>query len=242
MRSLSIVVPAYNEQARLPATLERIDQYLAQRGFEDAEIIVVDDGSTDCTAELAARFAAGRPSVVVLRNERNMGKGYSVRRGMLAARCEWVLFTDADLSAPIEELERLERAVEANRADGAIGSRALDRSLIEVHQSWFREQAGRLFNLAVRLFAWLPYRDTQCGFKLFSRQAAQAIFSRQRISGFGFDVEVLFVARKLGYRILEVPVRWRHSEGTKVHLLRDAVRMFLDLLRIRWYELRSYYH
>ncbi len=195
----------------------------------------------DQTAQVARGFEARCTRVRLLQNERNMGKGYAVRRGMLAARSEWVLFTDADLSAPIEELERLWQAVQGQAADGAIGSRALDRSLIEIHQSWFREQAGRVFNLAVRLLTGLPFYDTQCGFKLFSQRLVEDVFPRQKLHGFGFDVEVLFLARKLGYRVIEVPVRWRHSQGTKVRVLRDAFRMFWDLVRIRWYEVTSAY-
>lgn len=195
----------------------------------------------DQTAQVARGFEARCTRVRLLQNERNMGKGYAVRRGMLAARSEWVLFTDADLSAPIEELERLWQAVQGQAADGAIGSRALDRSLIEIHQSWFREQAGRVFNLAVRLLTGLPFYDTQCGFKLFSQRLVEDVFPRQKLHGFGFDVEVLFLARKLGYRVIEVPVRWRHSQGTKVRVLRDAFRMFWDLVRIRWYEVTNAY-
>jgi glycosyltransferase involved in cell wall biosynthesis len=177
----------------------------------------------------------------VLANPGNRGKGYSVRHGMLRAEGDWVLFTDADLSAPIAELDKLMRAVEQHRADVAIGSRALDRSLIGVHQSWFREQAGRVFNLMVRLVVGLPFWDTQCGFKLFSSHAAREVFRRVRLEGFGFDVEALFLARRLGFRVVEVPVRWDHVEGTKVHLWRDSVRMFLDLLRVRLNQLRGLY-
>lgn len=241
MASLSIVIPAYNEAKRLPRTLEQIYAYLQQRFWEPAEVIVVDDGSTDETAQIVLEFARRVPSVQLLQNPGNRGKGYSVKHGVLQARYEWVLFSDADLSAPIEEVEKLYSAVQRFRADGAIGSRALDRSLIEVHQSWFRENAGRMFNLMVRLFTGLPFGDTQCGFKLFKQPAARQAFQRQRIEGFGFDVEVLYILKKLGYSIVEVPVRWAHSEGTKVRLLRDSVNMFLDLLRIRYYDLRGYY-
>lgn len=241
MRSISIVIPAYNEQERLPGTLARVVDFLSHSRWSDWEVLVIDDGSTDQTAQVARGFEARCTRVRLLQNERNMGKGYAVRRGMLAARSEWVLFTDADLSAPIEELERLWQAVQGQAADGAIGSRALDRSLIEIHQSWFREQAGRVFNLAVRLLTGLPFYDTQCGFKLFSQRLVEDVFPRQKLHGFGFDVEVLFLARKLGYRVIEVPVRWRHSQGTKVRVLRDAFRMFWDLVRIRWYEVTSAY-
>jgi len=220
--------------------LKRIEAYLAGSDWSFSEILIVDDGSTDGTAAAAERFGEAHPGARLLRNPGNRGKGYSVRHGMLEARGEWALFTDADLSAPIEELEKLWRAVEASGTAGAIGSRALDRRLIGVHQPALRENIGRLFNLAMRAVTGLPYRDTQCGFKLFETRAAQRIFRRQRLDGFGFDVEVLFVARRLGYRILEVPVRWNNVEGTKVSLLR-GLAAFLDPFRVRWYQLRGRY-
>ncbi|MCS6953485.1 MAG: glycosyltransferase family 2 protein [Bryobacterales bacterium] len=241
MDSLSIVIPAYNEETRLPASLDAVTQYVRQGCWRFAEIVVVDDGSTDGTARATERYAATHPEVRLLRNPGNRGKGYAVRHGMLDARGDWILFTDADLSAPIEEACKLFQAVRERHAQLAFGSRGLDRSLIEVHQSWFRETAGRLFNLFVRLLAGLPYADTQCGFKLFQRQAAREIFRRQRLDRFGFDVEVLYVAKRLGFRAVEVPVRWRHSEGTKVRVWRDGLSMFLDLLRIRWNDLRGRY-
>jgi glycosyltransferase involved in cell wall biosynthesis len=160
---------------------------------------------------------------------------------MLEARGEWLLFSDADLSAPIEELDKLLGAARDDNALVAIGSRALDRSLIAVHQSRLRENAGRVFNLFVRLLTGLPFWDTQCGFKLFEAQAAQEIFRRQRIDRFGFDAEILFIARRLGYRTVEVPVRWSHASGTKVSMFRDSLNMFLDLLRIRWYQWKGFY-
>jgi glycosyltransferase involved in cell wall biosynthesis len=238
---ISVVIPAFNEQERLPATLEAVLAHLERGGWSGFEILVVDDGSTDATRAIAEEFGASHPEVHVLANPGNRGKGYSVRHGMLRAEGDWVLFTDADLSAPIAELEKLLRAARERGADVAIGSRALDRSLIGVHQSWFREQAGRVFNLMVRLVVGLPFWDTQCGFKLFSARAAREVFRRVRLEGFGFDVEALFIARKLGFRVVEVPVRWDHVEGTKVHLWRDSVRMFLDLLRVRLNQLRGLY-
>lgn len=241
MDSISIVIPAYNEELRLKNTLEAVCAYLSRRPRRFAEVVVVDDGSRDGTARLAEEFAAGQPMVRLVRNPGNRGKGYSVRHGVMEARGEWILFTDADLSAPIEEMEKLTAAVEAGGAEIAIGSRAIDRSLIEVHQSWFRETAGRIFNLLLRLLTGLPFRDTQCGFKLYRADAAREIFQRQRLERFGFDAEVLFIAKKLGYRCVEVPVRWSHSEGTKVRMLKDSVDMFLDLLRVRWNDLRGRY-
>jgi len=241
LASLSIVIPAFNEGQRLGATLDAVLGYLRDAHFEDPEVLVVDDGSTDDTVAVVERFRATHPEVRLLRNPGNRGKGYSVRHGMLEASGDWILFTDADLSAPIEELARLLDAAAPRQAAVAIGSRALDRSLIGVHQSWFRENAGRIFNLLVRLSAGLPFADTQCGFKLFRRDAARQVFRRLRLERFGFDVEALYLARKLGFKAVEVPVRWSHSEGTKVRMLSDSLNMFLDLARIRWNDLRGRY-
>ena len=241
MDSISIVIPAYNEEQRLGPTLTAILSFLSQRPTRFAEVLVVDDGSRDGTARIVEQFSAAHPQIRLLRNPGNRGKGYSVRHGVLESRGEWILFTDADLSAPIEELDKLFDAVRRTHADIAIGSRALERSLIQVHQSWFRETAGRMFNLFLRLLTGLPFLDTQCGFKLYRRQAAQEIFRRQRLERFGFDAEVLYIARRLGFRCVEVPVRWSHSPGTKVSMLRDSLDMFLDLLRIRWNDLLGRY-
>ncbi|HOL70603.1 MAG TPA: glycosyltransferase family 2 protein [Bryobacteraceae bacterium] len=241
MTSISIVLPAYNEEARLPVTLAAILSYLEARNWKEFEILVVNDGSVDGTAAVAERFRSRHPQVTLLENPGNRGKGYSVRHGMLKARGDWVLFSDSDLSAPIEELDKLMEAAAANNASVVIGSRALDRSLIKVHQSWFRETAGRIFNLLMRLIIGLPFADTQCGFKLFERRAAQEVFRRQRIERWGFDAEVLFIARKLGFKTIEIPVRWSHSEGTKISMFRDSLNMFVDLLRVRWNHLRGLY-
>lgn len=234
-RSVSIIIPAFNEEKRLPSTLAAVKNYLAMSVWEFSEIVVVDDGSRDATAKLAE--AAGAR---VLRNSCNRGKGYSVRRGMLEARGDWALFSDADLSAPVEDLETLWSAVERENAVCAVGSRALDPSLIGVHQSAFRERVGRLFNLLMRLETGLPFRDTQCGFKLFQTSAAREIFGRQRLDGFGFDVEVLFIAKCLGYCTLEIPVRWNDVAGTKVSMLLGA-KGFLDPLKVRWNGLTGKY-
>ncbi|MCL6506631.1 MAG: glycosyltransferase family 2 protein, partial [Bryobacteraceae bacterium] len=196
MDSISIVIPAYNEEQRLGSTLNAILSFLNQRPSRFAEILVVDDGSRDATARIVERFSVDHPQIRLLRNPGNRGKGYSVRHGVLESRGEWILFTDADLSAPIEELDKLFDAVRRHDADIAIGSRALDRSLIQVHQSWFRETAGRIFNLFLRILTGLPFLDTQCGFKLYRRQAAHEIFRRQRLERFGFDAEVLYIARR----------------------------------------------
>ncbi len=239
-RSISIVIPAYNEEKRLPVTLQRITNYLKRGGWKFSEVLVVDDGSRDATLRLAEKFAKRAPFVRVLRNPGNRGKGYSVRHGMLEAKGEWALFSDADLSSPIEELETLWKAAQEARAQVAIGSRALDRSLIGVHQPLFRESAGKLFNLAVRVITGLPFWDTQCGFKLFETRAAREIFRRQSLERFGFDVEVLFIARKLGYSSIEVPVRWSDVAGTKVGTL-SGLSAFLDPLRVRINQLKGRY-
>ena len=234
-RSLSIIIPAYNEEKRLPATFERIHRYLESASWQFTEILVVDDGSRDATAHIA-RAAGAR----VLANPGNRGKGYSVRHGMLEAQGDWTLLTDADLSAPIEELEKLWSAVERENAAVAIGSRALDRSLIGVHQPLMRENMGRFFNLVMRVITGLPFHDTQCGFKLFEAAAAREIFRRQRLDGFGFDVEVLFIARLLRYKCLEIPVKWNDVAGTKVSLWR-GLGAFQDVLRVRWNSLARKY-
>jgi dolichyl-phosphate beta-glucosyltransferase len=228
-RTLSIVIPAYNEESRLPTTLQCIVDFLCRKDMESADILVVDDGSRDGTAAVAGRF----PSVRVLRSPGNRGKGCAVRLGMLASDSEWTLFTDADLSTPIEELEKLWRVARESGADVVIGSRAMDRSLVGVHQSFLRESMGRIFNLTMRSITSLPFHDTQCGFKLFRTKAAHAIFRRQRLDGFGFDVEVLFIARILGFRAVEVPVRWNNSAATKVSLF-GGFQAFIDPLRVRW--------
>ena len=239
-RSISIIIPAYNEEKRLPGTLDRVIAYLARGTWSFAEIVVVDDGSSDGTVRVAEERRGSCDGLRVLRNPGNRGKGYAVRHGMLACRGEWALFTDADLSAPIEELDKVWDAAEKADAQVAVGSRALDRALIGVHQSWFRENAGRFFNLVMRIITGLPFRDTQCGFKLFSAAAAREIFRRQLLDGFGFDVEVLFIGRHLGFREIEVPVKWNDVAGTKVSAWR-GVAAFLDPLRVRWNQILGRY-
>ena len=241
MNSISIVIPAYNEEKRLPTTLSAICDYLARGAWRSSEIIVVDDGSSDGTCKVVEEFSRDHAQTRLLRNPGNRGKGYSIRHGVEEAKGDWVLFTDADLSAPIEELDKLIAACADQNARVALGSRALDRSLIAVHQSFFRETSGRVFNLLMRLVTGLPFQDTQCGFKLFEAAAAREVFRRQRLERFGFDAEVLFIAQHLGYASIEVPVRWSHSEGTKVSMFRDSVAMFLDLLRVRWNQVRGKY-
>jgi dolichyl-phosphate beta-glucosyltransferase len=238
--SLSIVIPAYNEERRLPPTLAAVRAYLDARAYHDAEILVVDDGSRDGTAALVEAVARQDHRVRLLRNPGNRGKGYSVRHGMLEARGEWILFSDADLSAPIEELDKLLPAAIEGRAQVAIGSRALDRSLIGVHQARSRELVGIALNRVMRLATGLPFADTQCGFKLYARDAARLIFPRQQLDGFSFDVEDLFIARVLGLPAIEVGVRWNNVEGTKVGLM-VGPQFFLDLLMIHYYKLAGRY-
>jgi len=239
-RSLSIIVPAYNESARLPETLRRIEEYFTRSRWDFHEILVVDDGSRDATLEAARGFANGNPNIRVLSNPGNRGKGYSVRHGMLEAKGEWRLFSDADLSTPIDELDKLWGRLSESGAQIAIGSRALDRSLIGVHQPGFRESAGRIFNAVMRGVTGLPFADTQCGFKLFREDAAREVFARQTLERFGFDVEVLFVARKLGYKAVEVPVRWNHAEGSKVGMF-TGLHAFGELAEVRFNDLMGYY-
>jgi glycosyltransferase involved in cell wall biosynthesis len=235
---LSIIIPAYNEESRLPATLERIVEYLSTSGRE-AEVLVVDDGSIDGTAAVAEYFRIKIPTLRVVANGVNRGKGFSVRHGMQEARGRIALFTDADLSAPIEEAGKLIDALETH--DVAIGSRAMDRSLISVHESPFREFAGIIFNKIVRIILWLPFVDTQCGFKAFRRDRCGILFEQQRIERFGFDPELLYLARHHGLRSVEIPVRWGHSPATKVSMMRDSLQMFMDVFMIRWNSVKGRY-
>jgi glycosyltransferase involved in cell wall biosynthesis len=240
---ISIVVPAYNEEIRLKTSLNKIDDYLRHRQVS-CEIVVVDDGSSDATAEIAlsyGRNCAEHCSVRVLQNDRNRGKGYSVRRGMIESKGAYALLTDADLSSPIDEMPKLEEYVVQKGYDAAIGSRDVPGSQVEVRQSWMRENAGKVFNRIVRLTTGLPFWDTQCGFKLFDMRTCRDIFRKQRLERFAFDVEVLYIAKKWKLRTAEVPVIWRHAEGSKVRLFPDAPLTGLDLLNIRWSDLRGLY-
>jgi dolichyl-phosphate beta-glucosyltransferase len=226
---LSIVVPAYNEARRIRGTLESLCHIKEAKPYP-VELIVVDDGSTDETVETVGEF----PGIRLLRNDRNHGKGFTVRHGVLEAQGEFILFTDADLSTPIEEMDKLLSALESSGADVAVGSRALERELIGIHQPWLREMGGRFFNLLVRVFTGLRLHDTQCGFKLFKRSSTRQAFERMRIEGFGFDPELLFLIERAGGRVVEVPVRWNDNPATKVQFLRHSTEMFLDLIAIRW--------
>ena len=235
----SIVIPAYNEGTRLGATLEKVLDYVAQHGCE-AEVIVVNDGSRDNTAELVRSFAEKNPAVRLIENPGNRGKGYSVRHGMLSARGRIVVFSDADLSSPIEEVSKLLQPL-GEGADIAIGSRWLRSELQTQRQPLHRQLFGRIFNLLLRITLGLRFRDTQCGFKAFRRRAVEKIFPLQKIERWGFDPEILFLARKFGFRIEEVPVAWGHSGETRIHPLTDGSRMFVEMLRVRWNDLTGKY-
>lgn len=237
--SYSIIIPAYNEATRVSATLERVLAYVAERGW-DAEVIAVNDGSRDNTAEIIRRFADKNSRLQLLENPGNRGKGYSVRNGMLHAQGEILLFSDADLSSPIEEAEKLFAAI-AGGANVAIGSRWLQSDLQTQRQPLYRQLFGRAFNLMLRLTLGLTFKDTQCGFKAFTRRAASAIFPLQTIERWGFDPELLYLAKRLGFKVVEVPVAWAHSEGTRLSPLRDGAKMFLEMLKIRWNAISGKY-
>lgn len=216
----------------MPTTLDRIAQWISARRFQFSEVLVVDDGSADGTAALVERYSRAHAGLRLVRNPGNRGKGYAVRNGMLSALGQWVLYSDADLSTPIEEVEKLYQYAAQAGAKVAIGSRALDRSLVSVHQPAFREYSGRFFNLVMRTITGLHFDDTQCGFKLYESSAAKLIFSRQLLDGFSFDVEDLYIAKSCGIKAIEVPVRWANVEGTKVSLM-HGLKSFSDLLTIR---------
>jgi dolichyl-phosphate beta-glucosyltransferase len=228
---VSIVIPAYNEESRIGLTLDEIVRYFKKRG-SDFEVIVVDDGSSDSTAEAARDRLISVPHQI-LRNLSNRGKGYSVRRGILASQGSIVLFADSDLSTPIEDFEKLEHALQ-NGFDVAIGSRALPTSDVQIHQNALRELMGKTFNVIARLLSFRVIRDSQCGFKAFKAPAAKALFERQKLNGFCFDAEILFLAQKMGYPIKEIGVRWRNSPKSRVHIIFDPIKMFWDLFCIRW--------
>ncbi len=235
----SIVIPAYNESARLGASLEKVLAYVHGQGW-DAEVIVVNDGSRDNTADIVRAFAAKDPALRLVENPGNHGKGYSVRNGMLNARGRIVLFSDADLSSPIEEAPKLLQALD-NGADIAIGSRWLRAETQTQRQPLHRQLFGRIFNLVLRLTLGLQFKDTQCGFKAFKQPAVQAIFPLQKIERWGFDPEILFLAKKLKFRTQEVSVAWGHSGGTRINPLVDGSRMVMEMLRVRWYDLTGKY-
>ena len=228
---LSVVVPAYNEEDRIRPSLERLAAYYGEQPYP-WDVTVVSDGSKDATNRIVEEFCTGNPKFRLIAYNPNRGKGYAVRKGVLEATGDWVLFCDADLATPQEETEKLLEHMH-HGADVAIGSRPLRESKLEVRQPWYRELLGRCFNKAVQTLAIKGIDDTQCGFKMFTKNAAQDIFSRCKLDGFSFDFEALMIARDLGYRIDEVPIRWAHQEGSKVVLMRDGPRMLRDLVKLR---------
>ena len=236
---VSIVIPAYNEEKRLGQTLKNVLSCVRERHW-NAEVLVVDDGSSDATVEVVQRWRQAHPELYLIENPRNCGKGFSVRNGLLQASGDIVMFTDADLSAPIEEADLLFQAI-ANGADVAIGSRWLDRQKQTKHQPLYRRFFGRCYNWLTRTVMGLPFRDTQCGFKAFRREAAQSIFRLQTIERWGFDPEILFIAQRLGLRIAEVPVTWGHDERSRISYLRDGTQMLREMLEIRTNSIRGRY-
>jgi dolichyl-phosphate beta-glucosyltransferase len=237
--SLSVIIPAYNEELRLPVYLVKILAYLDQMAFS-YEIIVIDDGSTDETAAIVEGFSAKNPEVQLFRLPRNQGKGHAVKFGMLKANGELKLFTDADGATPITEFERLRQAIEQG-ADVAIASRAINDESIIVQAKLHRKLIGTIFNFLVRTLTVKGINDTQCGFKLFTRKVADVVFPLQSIHDFGFDVEILYICQKKGFRILEIPVNWTDMPGTKVKVIRDSLRMFKDVVKIRLNDWRGAY-
>ncbi len=232
--TLSIIIPAYEEQDRLGGSVQQILAYIESEKL-DAELIIIDDGSKDQTAEIAEKACAEFPEIAtqVIRYEKNRGKGYAVKTGLEAAKGDIALFSDADLSTPITELPKLISPIQNGEFDVTFGSRALDRTLIGVHQPWRREQGGKVFNFIVRLLTGLPFWDTQCGFKAFNMRAFRPLLGVMQIERFGFDVEFLFVANLHGLKLNEIPVRWDHDERTKVNVFRDSQRMFNEVRLIR---------
>ncbi len=229
---LSVLIPAYNEERRLGPTLEKVATYFEARRVS-WETVVVDDGSADGTSRIATEFLRGRRGRVI-RNPDNRGKGFSVRRGFLESTGRWVLLTDADLSAPIEEHAKLAAAVRDHDLDAAIGSRGLSESRIEVRQRWVRETMGKTFNRLIRAATGLSFRDTQCGFKLIHHERCRPLFEKMVVDRFAFDVEFLFLCIRFGLKVREVPVIWRNAPGSKVGLIADPLNMLFDVARVRW--------
>lgn len=237
--SYTIIIPAYNESQRIAASLDKIIAYTSEQQWM-TEILVVNDGSRDNTADIVREYARTHPQVRLIENPGNRGKGYTVRHGMSQATGEILLFTDADLSSPIQESKKLFAAIQAG-ADVAIGSRWLQRELQTERQPLHRQLFGRIFNLLLRIILGLKYKDTQCGFKAFTRKAALALFPRQRIERWGFDPELLFLSLKYGFNIAEVPVEWAHDDRSKINPVVDGFKMFVEMLKIRWADLTGKY-
>lgn len=234
---LSIVIPAYNEEHRISTTLDSVKNFVAKQPYR-SEIIVVDDGSRDRTVEIATQKLQGI-SHQILRSQVNQGKGDAVRKGMLAAHGQYVVFTDADLSTPIVEVTRLLDHF-SKGYDLIIGSRGLPDSNVEIRQNVLRQAMGKCFNRIAQFFSFRGVQDSQCGFKGFRRDVAQDLFRRQKLAGFSFDAEIIFLAQKSGYRLLEMPVTWRNAEQSRVHVVKDSIKMLMDLMRIRWMHRHSH--
>ncbi|MFQ5953068.1 MAG: dolichyl-phosphate beta-glucosyltransferase [Candidatus Omnitrophota bacterium] len=229
---LSVIIPSYNEEERIASTLQKIESFLEGKGF-DYEILVVDDGSSDKTKKIALESnLAQKGRLGVLANEKNMGKGYSVKRGVREAIGEYILFTDADLSTPIDEIEKLLHGIECG-ADIAVGSRSINTSNVVMRQPLYRQTMGKVFNLLVRMFLGENFKDTQCGFKLFKQDAAKSLFGNLTTDGFAFDAELLFLARKRGYKVREIGVKWKNSPSSTVHPVSSSLRMLWDIFKIR---------
>lgn len=236
---LSIVIPAYNEESRISETIDHVRDYL-NKNFMKFEIIVIDDGSSDGTSSIVNEQCARLTEIKLLRSMKNLGKGYSVKKGVLASEGNIILICDADLSAPIEEIEKLIPYLD-NGFDIVIGSRGLRDSEIVIHQPWCREKMGRIFNVFVRALIFDGIKDTQCGFKLFTAESAREIFNKSRMNGFSYDVEILFISMIRGLKIKEVPIRWAHSPDSKIRPLEDSIKTFIELLKIRLNYFRGYY-
>ena len=228
---LSVVIPAYNEEIRIIRTLERISRYLKLQSYT-SEIILVDDGSLDQTVPVVLNQFKGVERGTLLQNNRNRGKGYSVRQGVLASQGQYVLFSDADLSTPIEEVAKLLQVVQGDY-DIAIGSRGLRSSDVQVHQPWYRESMGKIFNLILHLLGMSEFHDTQCGFKCFRGAVARELFALQTLDHYSFDVEILLLAKNHQYRTLEVPVQWVNEPNSRVDAIKDSARMLVDIIKIR---------
>jgi dolichyl-phosphate beta-glucosyltransferase len=235
----SIIIPAYNESQRLPASLDKILAYIAQKNWT-AEVVVVNDGSRDNTADVVRKYMLTHPAVRLVENPGNRGKGYSVRHGMMEGRGDVLLLTDADLSSPIYEAEKLFAAIDAG-ADIAIGSRWLARETQTQRQPFYRQLSGRVYNLMLRGVLGLKFADTQCGFKAFTRKAAEAILPPQKIERWGFDPEILYLANNFGFKTVEVPVEWANDERSKINPLTDGFKMLWELMRVRWYAASGAY-
>lgn len=233
---LSIIIPAYNEEKRIEKTIQNIVSYLSKKFADNYEIIIVDDRSKDKTVEIVKKLSRENEKIKIMVNEENYGKGYSVKKGMLNAQGKYLLFSDADLSTPIEELDKLLFWIEKGY-DIAIGSRSLKDSQVIVHQPFYREMMGKIFNKLVKIWCLSDFVDTQCGFKLFNKEVAKKIFTQTKINRFTFDVEILYLAKRNGLRVKEIPVRWINSPASRVNPIFDSLKMLIDLLQIRFLHL-----